>query len=395
MKIWLISKYALTPETGNQEQRLFNIASALKERNDITLITSNSNHLGMGLPRQFRLYKEIKGDKYGFKIVYINAPQYESSTSFKRVWSWIIFEVNLFFYILLYAKTKPRVAFISSLSLLTIFNGLFLKIFYKTKFILDIRDIWPLTLIDMKGFKPYHPLILFLYFVEFIGYKLADKVTSTLEFFNTYNYTVRKKFTWLPQIYTPIQQTIVEYDFADIREKYPCIVCYSGSIGFMNHISILSDVVKLAVHDPIFFIVLGDGPELKEMQEKHQKDENILFLGKVRRNEIQSYLSQVDILLHLVKNEPVSLYDDYGFSPQKYLDYYLSGKPIILTDTFARIDEIQDQFIVKTTDKPEDIINTIKIVFQKRHIPSIQQEYLEQHHIMNDLYKAKLNYIFS
>src|SRR5690242_21830338 len=98
-RLWLISKYALTPETGNQEQRLYNMATMLKSETDVTLITSNSNHLGRELPTGFKIFKGTFSSKDGFKIIYINAPRYPHSTSWKRILSWFIFEFNLFLYI--------------------------------------------------------------------------------------------------------------------------------------------------------------------------------------------------------------------------------------------------------------------------------------------------------
>ena len=47
---------------------------------------------------------------------------------------------------------RPDAIIVSSLSILTILNGLWIRRRYRTRLIFEIRDIWPLTLVEEGGF---------------------------------------------------------------------------------------------------------------------------------------------------------------------------------------------------------------------------------------------------
>ena len=57
---------------------------------------------------------------------------------------------------------------------------LFLRSFYKTKFIFEVRDLWPLTPIKMKKISKWNPMIILISCLEKIGYQNADKIVTTL-----------------------------------------------------------------------------------------------------------------------------------------------------------------------------------------------------------------------
>ncbi|SPP31955.1 hypothetical protein ARAF_1623 [Arsenophonus endosymbiont of Aleurodicus floccissimus] len=69
---------------------------------------------------------------------------------------------------------------VSSLSLLTIINGLFLKKKYKCKLIFEIRDIWPLTIVEEEKFSKYNPFVQFLSLIEYIGYRYLDAIVGMM-----------------------------------------------------------------------------------------------------------------------------------------------------------------------------------------------------------------------
>ena len=69
---------------------------------------------------------------------------------------------------------------VSSLSILTLLNGLYLKRKYNCKLIFEIRDIWPLSAIEFGGFDKKNIFIKLLKFVEYLGYKYSDHIVGTM-----------------------------------------------------------------------------------------------------------------------------------------------------------------------------------------------------------------------
>ncbi|EMK6962294.1 hypothetical protein V9J82_003620, partial [Vibrio cholerae] len=80
----------------------------------------------------------------GVKICWLKTSKYKVAKSIKRIISWFHFEYRLFFFDNSKLPT-PDVIVVSSLSILTVLNGLRLKRKYKCRLIFEVRDIWPLT----------------------------------------------------------------------------------------------------------------------------------------------------------------------------------------------------------------------------------------------------------
>src|SRR5690606_15382674 len=74
----------------------------------------------------------------------------------------------------------PNAVIVSSLSLLTIFNGVLLRRRYKCRLIFEIRDIWPLTITEVGGFSRWNPLVFGLGLIEKWGYRSADAIVGTM-----------------------------------------------------------------------------------------------------------------------------------------------------------------------------------------------------------------------
>jgi hypothetical protein len=157
--ILIITKIASTKKEGF-ESRISCIAQEFSKKGYKTeIITSDSNHLAY--------YKEqnssiLRYDYNGVSFRILRTLRYKKTISVKRVMSWIDFEWKFFLNSGKLIDYEPDTIIVSSLSLLTVINGLILKRkFKKAKFIFEVRDIWPLTLIEEGGYSKYHPAVLF------------------------------------------------------------------------------------------------------------------------------------------------------------------------------------------------------------------------------------------
>ena len=175
--VWYITKYfSPKTETSMGGRSWFLLSQLASTGVDVTVISSDSNNL-VDVPALHSsvFVEEVKG----VRIVWLKTLKYSVAKSAKRMLSWFHFEYNLF----LLSKdrlSKPDVIVVSSLSLLTILNGIYLKRKYKCRFVLEIRDIWPLTLVEEGGFSPRNPLVKVLSFIERLGYSNADLIIGTM-----------------------------------------------------------------------------------------------------------------------------------------------------------------------------------------------------------------------
>ena len=302
--IQIISKYISTKSNGF-ETRIFTIAKILVKRGySVTVITSNSNHLAH-FETMNRLFKvqEIEG----VRVVWINTLKYNKSISLKRVLSWLDFEFKLFF-LLLFSKIKIKgITIISSLSLLSILNALLFKS-RNSKIIFEIRDIWPLTLVEEGGYSKSNLAVKFLGFIERIGYIKSDFIVGTMPNLKSHvDSIVGKNKTmvgFVPFGYKEEKNVIIKENTSKIEQiknltKDKFVLCYSGSISLTNGLNSLIETIKLYDQKNItdvFFLIVGDGLMLLNYKNQLNNCNNVFFTGKVARDLVPSYLNLANLL---------------------------------------------------------------------------------------------------
>jgi len=334
--IWYISKYANILKYGANSRQF----SFCKEFNDngynSTLILGNSSHLFPDLPK---FKGKFKKDIYmGVNIIWINLPEYSKATSLLRFWSWVLFEYRILKLHNKFNIEKPDIVIASSLSILSVLSGAYFKWKYRSKFIFEVRDIWPLTLIDLKGISKQHPISLVLGIIEKVGYKYSDSIVGTMpglseHVVNTINVNETKVIN-IPQgvdldFYENNQMNLSE-SFIDkyfLDGKFT--ITYAGTLGVSYALDkVISAAVILEKKMPnVHFLFLGNGIEKEKLMIQAKGLTNVTFVPRIRKEEVLDFLSNSSLLLHSFKMKKVF---EYGISPNKLIDYMFSARPIII-----------------------------------------------------------------
>jgi glycosyltransferase involved in cell wall biosynthesis len=333
--IWYVSKYVAPPGLGTVGGRGYLLMKELASMgHKVTIITSDSNHLAKPpLMNAGYLFQDVDG----IQLCWVRTMKYSAAKSMRRILSWLHFEWRL----LLMPNqkfTKPDVVVVSSLSLLTILNGLLWKIRYKCRLIFEVRDIWPLTIVEEGGFKPRNPFVLVLGIVERVGYKYADAIVGTMPNLGEHVCKVlgySKATHCIPMGVDQLTSGATEELSQDYVEKnFPknkFIVAHVGSIGITNALdAFLECAQNMKKHDGIHFLVVGDGDLRNGYVEKYKHLDNLTFAPRVSKAMVQSVLAKCDLLYFSVH---VSKVWQYGQSLNKVIDYMVSGKPIIASYT--------------------------------------------------------------
>ncbi len=330
--IWYISKYAVTPHYGNPTRQYFISQSLAAKGYDVTLISSQSAKLSHFEQQKF-ITNEIKENR--LQMLLIKGPRINYGFSVLRIWSWILFEYRLLkttFYNL--SMPPPHVVIISSLSIITFISGVLLKWKYKSKLILEVRDIWPLSLIQIGGYSRFNIFVLILGLIERIGYKNANAIIGTMpnlaEHVNN-DLGIRTPVFWLPQGFDTSSKQILPDTCDDVfprLDNRKFNACYSGTIGLSNNIDLILTAAEMLEGDNIHFYIIGDGPLRDFYIRKAAKLKNIFFIRSCNQHMLENVLSSFDLLLLPVRN-----YDIYrfGISPNKVIDYMRSGRPILFS----------------------------------------------------------------
>ena len=212
MNIWCISKYASPPKYSKMPARLFSITREfIKFGHNVVLVTSDSNHLA-SYPNSKEIYNFENIENV--PVYWIKTKKYHKTASVSRILSWFDFERKLFSF----PKNKlakPDAIIVSSLSILSIIYGYYLKKRYNSFLVFEIRDIWPLTMTEEGGFNKWHPLVLFLGWVEKFGYQKADLIVGTMPKLDLHVKNIlgyKKPFFCSPLGFNPTDYNLKEND---------------------------------------------------------------------------------------------------------------------------------------------------------------------------------------
>jgi len=329
--IWYLSKYAMSPNDANVGHRGHYLIKGLQDLGDTVYIINSNSYNKIRKRTLKKIYNFRNLDKV--KYLTINTTHYKKSFSFKRIWSWIEFEIKLFAAPLNKLK-NPDYIIVSSLSLLTIINGILIKLRYNCKLIFEIRDIWPLSLMEYKGYKKYNPIIIFLRIIEFFGYLFSDKIIGTMPLLSMHVKSIigdDSKVNTIPIGFSLKQKQfnnkIKDKTINDFLNDKKITITYIGSIGLSNNLDSFFEVIKnLEKNKKVNFLIIGDG-ELKDKYiNKYGYLENVAICNPIKKKYVNNVLSRSDILyLSLSKNKIW----DYGQSLNKMVDYMLSARPIV------------------------------------------------------------------
>ena len=329
---WLINQYASTPETGMGGRHYYIAKELAKQGHIVYLVAASYTHLLRKLPEAwspFTIKKEA-----GFNVVWVKMPAYQHAHDKLRVRNWFLFAWKL----LTLGKVipdDPDVIIYSSPSLIGSLSAEHLSKKYSAKFIFEVRDIWPLTLVEVGGKSPNHPFIRFLQWIEDRAYQTADRVLSNLP--NSFEHMISRgmelsKFHWIPNgVDLAYSTKSVELPketlklLSSLEGKF--IVGYIGTIGLANALDYLVDSAHLLKNETdISFVIVGNGNYKSSLVNKASDLKNVYFLDAVDKGHVQRLLGFFDVC-YIGWNKK-SLYR-FGVAPNKIFDYLLASKPII------------------------------------------------------------------
>lgn len=397
MRVLLINKYA-TPKLYPRHFRLGE--ELVKNGFEVVLVCSTSNVVGKADVPKFRgLIK--KENINGVEVIWFKGPRI-TNRGLSRMLSWVIFELQC----LLLIFKKFDVVYTSSLSLLSVYNGFIHKYLFNRTWILEIRDVWPITPIEAGGFSRENLGIKFLFFTEKLGYVHSDVLIGTMPNLSrrvNKELGIAREVFFLPQgvdtdLFTS-DALEISPQFKDMylpRDKF--IVGYIGTMNVNNPLDELCELIETLPADlraKYWFIFLGSG-ELKEsLQKRLDIFENVVFPDPVDKKYVASILRHVNVGFDSISPGLAV----YGLSRNKWIDYFFNGCPVICVHEGYRsmINETNFGTYVNYKD-----IQSLRNAFeyyraldeeQMAELKKESYEYLLNQHSFNNLAKKIISWI--
>lgn len=380
--VWFISKYCRLPSSavtyndnfqvkGAHPARGFSILRALSKGDyDCTLF--HARHGFKSLDDECITSREVFNVE-GVRVVSLSILPYIKIQSLARILGWIHFEVKLFF---MKKNDLPRPDYIvaSSLSLLSILNGLILRWRFKSKLIFEVRDVWPLVLTENGGYHRWNPFVLTLRLVEWMGYKYSDQIVATMPNLAPHVNKVLGYSRIVHCIPMGISDELLNEAkiplLSDLESQFPknkFIVTYVGSIGVDNALDVFFEAARLLQdNSQVVFRVFGKGDLLQRYMSECSDLDNIFFGGAIPAGMVQSVLKRSS-LLYFATHPSVVL--EYGQSLNKIIDYMYSGRPILASHSGyqSMLNEARCGYFIPAND-PDALSTTICNLSNLSHI---------------------------
>ena len=352
--IWVINQTAGKPDSGWGERHFYFANYWVQKGYVVKIISGSYNHLfkkQIETTRHLFTYENVAEN---IDFCWVKTPKYYDG-GWRKFWSNFIFMCKLLF--LTDKKLeKPTVILVSSMPIFPILNGYLLKQRYKAnKLLIEIRDLWPLTPIYLKGYSTKHPLVKIVGWFEKFAYQKSDAIVSLLPNAHTYINSISKdasKFNWIPN---GIDERLLESEVlsTEILNEIPThkfIIGYTGTMGMANALEYFVEASILMKNNPlVHFVLVGDGYLKPALQQQTKLNTNISFISKINKNQVQQVLKLFSVCFIGRNDTPLF---DYGVSSNKYFDYMLAGKPVLESSNF--IDSPAQLSECGITVKPEN-----------------------------------------
>lgn len=294
-----------------------------KNKYKLNIICSSFMH---GTGGQYAYDKKEKIEYQGINVYILKGISYIGNI--KRVFSMLVFMLKIIFF-KFPKEEKPDLIYASSPHLFAALGALIQAKRNKCKFILEVRDLWPETFVQIGAIKRNGIIHKFFLILEKYLYKNADKIVNLDPFFD---YMINLGISRKKMIFLSNGVDLEEFDRKQNLEidldKNKFNITYTGAIGIANNLDPIIDLAKLVSDENIMFNIVGYGPLKKFLVERveNEKLKNIKFYDPIEKDKVPEVLRQSDALILSVL--PIELYQ-YGASFNKLFEYWASSKPIL------------------------------------------------------------------
>lgn len=338
MNILFISHYAGSPEMGMVFRPYYFAKEWVKQGHSVSILAASFTHIRKNNPDIMDDFQEISVE--GIKYVWIKAPEYHNIL--KRVLNILAFVSKLSFNAKNIAlRYEPDIVISSSTYNFDIYPAIKIAKYANAKLVYEVRDLWPLTPVELGGYSKHHPFIMAMQNAENTAYKKADFVISVLPCVHAYmkqhGLDLKKlsiipngilKEDWDKKNIKALSNSVLCSFIEQEKKKGKFIIGFAGAHGQANALQYFVEAGLLLDSALFTIILLGDG-SYKDALQIYAKDkmiQNVFFFSPISKQEIPSFLNLCDFLyIGLIAK---SLFR-FGISPNKIMDYMMAAKPII------------------------------------------------------------------
>jgi len=332
MNIIYINHYAGSPEMGMEFRPYYLAKEWVKMGHKVIIIAGDYSHLRIKNPTVDKDFKKEIID--GIEYRWVKSGKY-SGNGINRAFSMFRFVKKLVFNAKRIAKRfKPDIVIASSTYPLDTFSAQRIARYSGAKYVHEVHDMWPITLIEIGGMKKYHPFVILMQIAENSFCKHSDYIVSLLcaakDYFINHGMSSEKfkvvmngivKEEWdNPQSLPVNYKNLID----QLHNEGKFIICFFGSVTKSYAIDYLVKAHQKLNNNKIALLIVGEGNYKERLMD--MAGDNVFFLSSISKTAIPDLLYNIDCCY------VGALHNDmfrFGICMNKLFDSMMSGKPIL------------------------------------------------------------------
>lgn len=354
------------PEIGSAGNRLKNIFLMLHRKGyDVKVLTTDPSYPEKNFYDHPDLWDEEELNNQDERIVRVKVKNKKYAFNF---FNRLFYYLEIMFRMIIFIfkdKNKYDLIYVTTPPIFVAFAGIIAKFRYKTKMILDVRDLWPDSLKGVGIFK--NPMIIgFFKLAEKYIYSKSDHIIINSQGFQKHLQDQESKLTFIPN---SARREELPKGIARMSKEFKIV--FAGNLGLAQDVDIFRDIVIRLKDYNIKFIILGYGVNKKELEKEilEKQLKNVKFVMPVSRKECLKMMANCDIgiatLNHSIIFETVL--------PGRIIDYLSCQLPVVasLSGYSKKLIEQEKVGLVAKTKTSDEMVSLILRLY---HQPELVQE---------------------
>ncbi len=326
MNIWIVNHYALPAGSSGGPTRHLGLSRALRDRgHEVVIHASLFDHYTRRDHRDRGdgpLVEHLDGVTY----VWWPTPPYHDLRG--RIVNMIRFWWSVSRHGHEVGVPAPDVVLGSSPHLLNPLAAQRLAGRFGVPFVMEVRDLWPQSLIDLGDFGPRHPAMVTLSLIEKRLYAAADQLVTVLP--GTTDYLVERGADPHRIRHVPNGVDLSRWPTViDPPGSKPMVALYAGTLGHANGLEVVVDAARELERrgsDKVSIRLVGAGPERDSLSARAAGCRLLSIEDPVTEAEVPALVASADACLLVLRDSPVFR---FGISPTKLFDSFASGRPVV------------------------------------------------------------------
>jgi len=306
---------------------------------DVTVITGVPNHprgeLFAGCRNAWIQEERVDGIRVIRTWMYLSPNEGFAG----RICNYVLFAVTAV--LASFRTDRPDVVVATSPQFFCGLAGMVVSRLKRRPFVLEVRDLWPESIVQLGQLKP-GPLLSLLEWIERVLYRSAAGIVVNTGTFPAHIEKRGVPADRIELVYNGIDVDLfrpLARDEALLAEhglagKF--IVAYIGTLGLAHGILTLVETASLAAAEPpaagarpLHFLIVGDGAGRAELEAEIAKRglENVTLLGLQPRSEMPRWIASVDLLVVLLRDLAIFT----SVIPSKIFEFLAQERPVVVS----------------------------------------------------------------